>query len=310
MGTNSINDSGVVAYSRFGRTDVSVAGEYIGDGNSVTTIAEQRLGGPPSGFTLSLFGADAINNNGTVIFGAQGAAGIGVYAYKNGQITPAVSEPAFLGVMYGVLNDKDQVVFNGFRKSDGLVGLFKVNASGGTPALVVDQKNFASDAIFSDYSVNNAGRVAFLSQRPNATTIGVSDGGPINILVQGATSGQPFIGVFAPSINDNNEVAFEGAYHQNGIDGTAIYSGTDLNTDRIIGTGAPLFGSTVSGVAFSSGGLNDLGQIVFTYFLEDGSMGFALATPRSIPEPAIVSGLAGVFLSLYPRRPKRTTRYG
>ena len=68
-----------------------------------------------------------------------------------------------------------------------------------------------------------------------------------------------------------------------------IFTGPDPIADKIIATGDSLFGSTVTFARTNvgettRGGVNQAGQVLFTYTLADGRRGLALASP--VPEPA------------------------
>ena len=64
----------------------------------------------------------------------------------------------------------------------------------------------------------------------------------------------------------------------------AILAGSGGTLQKVIAAGDPLFGSTVSSLSEpGSHGLNNSGQIVFTYSLESGVEGLAIATPTGAP---------------------------
>jgi hypothetical protein len=80
----------------------------------------------------------------------------------------------------------------------------------------------------------------------------------------------------APAINDAGLVVF-----QAGLDagGQGIFTGNDPAADKVIQIGDPLFGSTVSGLAFVRG-LNNSGDIAFFYELNSGTEGIAVAVAQ------------------------------
>lgn len=293
--TRSINDSGVVAFSRFGFTDISVAGEYFGDGNSVTTIAEQQLGGPPSGWSSYFFRKSAINNDGTVVFeGSRNDVGSGIFAYKNGKTSLIVKETDFAGASLQslVLNDADNVVFDAIRQSDGTHGLFNMSVAGGTPVAVVRQQDLGNNVTLGGFSVNNSGRVAFSAQSSNSpftAFTATTDGGGITVIAASTADGVSAVaGGGTPSINDSGEVAFAGGFIVNGKLQGGLFNGSDPQLDRIIGTGDPLFGSTMAGLLqLDPNALNDFGQVAFIYGLANGTVGIAIATPVGVPEPGM-----------------------
>jgi len=70
--------------------------------------------------------------------------------------------------------------------------------------------------------------------------------------------------------------------------------------NKVIATGDSLFGSTVTNLSLSSKGLNNSNQLAFFALLADGTsvIGRAQAgdvsSPKSVPEPTLVSGLLAV----------------
>src|SRR5207245_11350529 len=84
-----------------------------------------------------------------------------------------------------------------------------------------------------------------------------------------------------PGINNSGTVVFEATLTAGG---SGLFSGPDPSADRIIGTGDPLFGSTVTNVDFRGRGLNDAGQVAFLATLGDGRTLLVRADPIP-PEP-------------------------
>jgi hypothetical protein len=295
----SLNDSGIVAYSRCG-TDVPVQGIYTSDGITTTTITERLLGQPGYDFSFPV-GEPQINNDGTVVFSSGKDGHPGLFAAKNGQITTLLTVLTTPASQPGPqrLNDSGEVVFRHFRSSDNAEGLFSVNVNGGPVTPVVLEKDLGAGVVSIDnqFSLNNQGKVAFVIKRsgpPDIQDIGISDGNTTKILAHAERFGPLLTGVASPSINDNSEVVFFGSYHKNGQIAAGILTGPDIDQDRIIGSGDSLFGSTATGVAFDSQGLNDKGQIAFLYGLTDGTIGIAIAT-LTVPEPSTL-GIVTVAL--------------
>ena len=88
-----------------------------------------------------------------------------------------------------------------------------------------------------------------------------------------------------------------------------IFTGPDLLADKVIATGDPLAGSTVTDVFSFRNGLNDSGQVAFYAQLDDGRSGIFRADP--VPEPGSLTMLcAFVALGLagYSRRRRNRAR--
>ena len=59
---------------------------------------------------------------------------------------------------------------------------------------------------------------------------------------------------------------------------------------RVSKLGDPLFGSTVTGLNLGRSGFNGFNELGFTYFLDDGRQGIAVAVPGNNPCPWDVDG--------------------
>jgi hypothetical protein len=82
-----------------------------------------------------------------------------------------------------------------------------------------------------------------------------------------ATTAGPFQGFRAVALDAAGGLAFL-ATRDAGGDG--IFRGPDPVADKVIATGDPLFGSTVTFLDFQRGGLNAAGEIAFRADLADG----------------------------------------
>jgi hypothetical protein len=76
--------------------------------------------------------------------------------------------------------------------------------------------------------------------------------------------------------------------------GGGIFTGPDPSLDAVIRIGDPLFGSSVTALGFWREGLNNAGQLAFSYRLADDRSGIARADPlTAVPAPASLA-LLGV----------------
>ncbi|MCI0457311.1 MAG: PEP-CTERM sorting domain-containing protein, partial [Gemmataceae bacterium] len=154
---------------------------------------------------------------------------------------------------------------------------------------------------FGNPALNAGGTVAFIAF-PDAGGQGIftGSGGPTTTIAD--TTG-PFSSFSEPALNAGGTVAF-GAFLDAG--GTGIFTGPNPATDAVIRTGDPLFGATVRVLVFSRDRLNDSGQVAFSYSLNNGVSGIAVATPQPaqvIPEPAsLLLSLLGAGLLWWRRR--------
>ena len=97
----------------------------------------------------------------------------------------------------------------------------------------------------------------------------------------------------SPSLNNSGTVAFR-AFLDTGEDG--IFTGPDPLADKVIGTGDPLFGSTVTSSLHRLRIAQRQRPNRLHYGLADGRLGIARADPLVIPEPGTLSLLVAALL--------------
>jgi hypothetical protein len=149
--------------------------------------------------------------------------------------------------------------------------------------------------------------VAFQAQRGTGERgVFTGAGGPISTI---ADSSGPLASFGDPSINNAGTVAFFATLDAGG---QGIFTGADPGASKIIATGYPLFGSTVTrldlfGLRIQPG-LNDGGSVAFVYQLADFRIGIARADVEAaaVPEPSSLAlltlGVAGLVLQGWRRR--------
>ena len=152
----------------------------------------------------------------------------------------------------------------------------------------------------SDYDTNN-NRELLIDGRNDSLTdtlFFVDSGGNLTEHIVFAGPGTQLVNAVAPNLNDAGDIAFQaGSTAWLGFGEWGIFTGPDVDDDRVIGHDDPLFGGTVATVVLVQGGLSESGEIGFYYRLSDGTEGIAIATTHDepIPEPAGL-GLIGVAL--------------
>ena len=277
-------------------------------------------------FNTFLAGTSGGADNVTAIFRGDGTTLVQVA--RNGQA--ATDGETFRSVDLPVLNDAGQVAFEGFtERTDG--GLFNGNSGiyrddGGALTRIartgeVVPGGDATFSLFAGHLLNDAGQVAFRSYLNDADDgQGTGEGiflGDGTSLVQVLRYGQPapdgdggadgmlFAEDFA--LNNRGQIAFDGLIDTGVVVGgfPVLESGVFFYDDAVglvpvAREGDEFDGSTITGVSFAAdlasgeqgSGLNDLGQVAYTYGLADGRRGVAIWT---VPEP----GAAGMFLSAF-----------
>lgn len=269
-----INNSGTVAFG----ADVDGilgTGIFVGSGRGSTIITRP-------GRSTALF--PSINNDGLVVFRSSDSENISTG--KSGEAIKVLysrsGEPFSSFGSRPVINDQGTVAFSATLDNGGR-GVFAGN--GGPATTLAGESSF-------DPAINNSGSVVFTSRGADFgdQRVSLSFGGEVTTVADTGGPFNSFIGG-GPDINDKDMAVFYAS-----LDGgeRGIFTGGDPNQDTVISTGDPLFGSTVRNLYFYQG-LNEEGQIAFSYRLENGIEGIALA--QVIPEPQVYAMLlAGLAL--------------
>ena len=336
----AISAGGTVAWEAMLRG--SRRGVFVGSGGPTTTVADNANASP-----FDLFGAPSINSADTVAFSAiLDGGGYGLYTWRAGQLAPVVdSSGPFQAVTVPSINSAGTLAFYGLR-DDGSSGVF--TSTGGAAVAVVDSAgplaefyrphlndtgaftfgarddagvvgiHVADDAgvravansagPFQEFglepTINNLGTVAFRALLDDGTQRVVTASPDGTLVTVADTAGAYNQFHFNPAINNDGTVAFLAITDDNRL---GIFTGDDPDADKVIAIGDPLFGSTVRSLSFERG-LNDAGDIAFTYRLADGRSGIGVA--EVVPEPAALglAALAGVAMLRRPRPPRVSKR--
>jgi acetylornithine deacetylase/succinyl-diaminopimelate desuccinylase-like protein len=132
---------------------------------------------------------------------------------------------------------------------DGEVGFSIFTGSGGATTPIADTTGAFGGV--DNPSINAGGTVAFFGGLDDGRTgIFIGGGGPITTIADSSEFGS--VGIY-PSINTAGLVAFRGCP----ASGCGIFTGPDPVADKVIQSGDPLFGSTVTDLQFPLVALND-----------------------------------------------------
>ena len=279
FGTPSINDAGVVAF--IGVDDSSAFGAYSGSGGALNTIvASNGLATP--------FDRPAINNSNAVAYVAEdfSIGGAGIFVRDGGSTTTVANASGkFRYFTRPQINNAGDVAFTADHDAINTTGVY-FRSKGGPLVTIVE--GFSAFTVSAYPSINDAGTVAFVraSQQHGVGVFTWNQGNLENVV---DTLGPYYRFGDAVDINNEGTLVFQ-AYLDNYKFG--IYSGADPLADKVVEIGDVMFGRTVSYLS-SIPQINDRGDILFTYRLDDSTFGIALA--RAIPEP---SGLLAASLSL------------
>jgi hypothetical protein len=314
--TPVISDSGTVVF----KADLSGGGSgiFAANGLVVTTIADTN------GIFASFGQSAAINDNGTVAFKANLRSGLsGIYTYTDSILTSVALGANYIALREPVINNDDIVAFYGniqgqrgiFTSKDGSVnsiadtnGIYSIldnpninqsgsiafsnslNAGGrsisvtdsvGTTSTVMDT-NGEFDFLFNP-AINKTGTIAFKGVLDNLAGEGIytiSDGLTTKI----ADNSDRFNFFENPAINDAGKVVFKGVLKDGSL---GIYTGSNIETDKIIAAGDSLFGAQVTDLYMSSKSLNNNNQVVFYAKFADGSSGIFRADSDIEPATSI-----------------------
>lgn len=267
-----ISDSNTVAFvAKVGSSHHPQWVLSTSNGSTSTHIATD-----PTAYGLfdDLFGDVAINNKGSVAFKEltlfSSGGNFSLVTSDGVNRTTIVDESGYFKSLNTFdLNNQETVAFGAFL-DDGRRGLFTSNGDSITP-IADTNGSFKS---FGALSLNDADTLAFQAFLDDGSAgIFTSSNGSFTTIAD--TSGA-FSFFSNPAINNNGAVAF-GSQLDTGEYG--IFTGSDPVADKIIAIGDPLFGSTVTRLAFSNKGFNDAGQIAFSAQLADGSTGVFRADP-------------------------------
>lgn len=321
----AMNSEGTVAFHATlddGRTGIFTASPSGG----VTTVAASD--GPVDSFWI----LPTINDSGTVVFEgslAAGGGGGGIFADSGGGMQTVIDTSGeFQSFFSAVLNNAGQVAFLA-GLDDGRAGAF-VGGLDAAPTLVAESGTpdgpyglpisfndlgtvayHASDGIFTVTedgtktqivgtedgfsafdrgwtAINNAGTVAFHAVTDTSEQgVFVSRNGMLSTVVD--TSGEFDWFPVAPALNETGTIAFAASLDDGG---QGIFTGSDPVADKVVAAGDELFGSAVTSIRFESG-LDEKGDIAFSYTLANGISGIAVADLR-LPADANDDGIVSL----------------
>src|SRR5262245_6901474 len=258
-----INDSGTVSFGADLRDGTQAV--FTGNRQGLTRITDTR---PDSPFSDILPQAADVTNQGLVAFRATlKSGGTGVFTERAGE------PPQTLYVTGGRFAD---ILNQNIQRNGSLVAVLATLSAGGegvflgdgvTTTTIVTTGNTYS--AFAAPVANDSGLVAFDATRTDGSqAIMTGDGTRLTTV---AATGGPFRDFTGNvSINNDGQIVFAADLASGG---RGIFSVRGGAVDEIIGTGAPLFGSTVrsfAAVPFSPRALNNFGQFGFLANLADG----------------------------------------
>ena len=306
----SINSGGTVAF--FAALDTLGQGIFTGTGavpNVTNTIADTTK--------FNIVGVSpSINTAGIVSFFATFPGGSGIFtgtgAVPNATNTIADSSGPFSAFGSGAsINAAGTLAFQALL-DNGQRGVFTGNGAVPNVTLTIADSTGPLNTFGPSPAINALGTVAFDAVVDGGGVQGMftGNGAVPNVITPISDTTGPFANFASTyAINAAGTVAFF-ATTDSGKDG--LFTGPDAVANKVIQTGDPLFGDTVSFVDIYTEGLNDAGQIAFYFELDNGVRGVARADPelppQAVPAPSTLPLLSIGFgaLALALRRRTRT----
>jgi hypothetical protein len=240
---------------------------FTGNGGPLSSIADTAAGSPFSSF---LAPAAPINNDGTVAFRATlKSSGTGIFTDRAGEAprTLYVTGGQFTALFQPIIQrNGDEMSFRATLNT-GQEGVF---LGGGHTTTTIATSGGTYSAFLGGVT-NDKGMVSFIANLTAGGQAIVEGDGRQLATVADTTSGRfsNFLGNTA-TINNHGQVVFAA----NLVGGrSGIFLAQHHQVDEIIGTGDPLFGSTVKSFTanpFAPRGWNDEGQLAFAAILDDG----------------------------------------
>jgi len=269
-----ITDEGTV---RFG-ANLAGGGQAIftGDGEELTRIADNSAGSPFSSF---LAPAAPITNRETVAFRATLQSGVtGIFTERAGQTphTLYVTGDQFSSLFQPIIQRHgDEASFRATLSSTGQGGVFM--GDGDTTTTIATTGDTYS-AFLGSVTINDKGTVSFIANlTAGGQAIVEGDGSELTTIADTSGPFSSFLGNTA-TINNGGQVVFAA----NLAAGSGIFIAQNGHVDEIIGTGDPLFGSTVTSFTanpFAPRGFNNAGELGFAANLADGRKVIVRADP-------------------------------
>ena len=276
-----LNNAGTVAIR--GTLDSGAEGIFTYGAQGLKTIADNTgqfsgFGAPPS--------LPALNESGEVAFYGQLRSGAsGVFLGNGSTITTLASTASapyngFLPVAVA-LNDRRDVAMVGNLAGSGQQLLL---SRGGAPATPIIDTTGPIASFGSLMHMNNSGSIAFVGNLDaGGSTLFVWSAGQLTPIMSALPGG----GLFNPSINDRGAISF---YWNQGGSGHVMYLyRPETGVMRLVGAGDSFLSSTVTetgrGLFSSVNSLNNLDELAFHLFLDDGRQLLVLASP--VPEPKL-----------------------
>jgi hypothetical protein len=242
-------------------------------------INKVALSGDPSpeGDIFSSFSFPQINSSGQLVFTASLVSGTtGIYLASNGGIQKIVNsnDSSPFGGSFAFffdsasINDSGQIAFSGLVNGPGTSSGVYIYSGGQLTIKVPEYTSFGNGLQLvstQSPSINANGDVAFTGQLLNAFEPGIfttSGNNLIQVVSPGQTApdGGVFTAGFNPVINNGGQVALD-AREQTVNDTVFLFSNSQLK--RVAGPGDPVDLPARFTFPFTSGGISDVGTVLF-----------------------------------------------
>jgi hypothetical protein len=325
---SSVNNHGVVAFTG----QVNLAGNtpvasFASNGTGGRLLGREGSPAPDGGNYQFLYLAafpPQINNNGVVAYAGNTNLNPALMLANDGTTTRIIAQPGQAAPGGGTfalfdennLNDAGDFAFHASLNGGPGFGIYKFGANGVNQRLVARGDAAPGGGTFNSPvspDINESGFVSFRSTLTGGPAQGVYRTNGVNtvrILATGETApGGEVVQRFNSITNINNSglVSFYTLTTATGPQTlSSLYVGDGTGVRKVIGIGDSLFGSVVTALGGGYQYLNDAGQVLVSYTLQNGRTGLALANPvlpaASAPEPATFTLVTLVLVGAGRRR--------
>jgi hypothetical protein len=231
----------------------------------------------PEGDIFSSFSFPQINSSGQLVFTASLASGTtGIYLATSGAIQKIVNsnDSSPFGGSFAFffdsasINDSGQIAFSGIVNGPAASSGIYIYSAGQLAIKVPEFTQFGNGLQLvstQSPSINASGDVAFSGQLLNAFDSGIymtSGNNLIQVMTPGQTApdGGVFTSGFAPVLNDVGQVVLDA--REQAVNNTVVlFSNSQLT--RVAGPGDPVDQPARFTFPFTSGGINDVGTVLF-----------------------------------------------
>ncbi len=265
-----MNNAGVVSWHSVINNFAKGESIFVNEAGTTTEISHAAFPGQFAAYdnhtSINSGGAGGgtLTGGRVAFMGQQNDGTLGLYKASNGSPAQTIVSGPSDNYLTWQICSFGTTAFTGTK--GGVTGVF-TGIAGGSPSTI-------ATGAFSSASINDNAVIAFNSSSTIFTrTIG--GGGSVAFVGTGSSGFTSFNSMGGGVINNAGSIVF--LAQNTSTSAASLFGGPTAASDRVIGTGSSLFGSTVTSIGGYS--QNDNGQIAFDVTLASGAQAIVLATP-------------------------------